>query len=301
MAVAERRTAAGILTPRGDAPGRVWHFLRRWPVIPLVIIGILICFAVFAPLIANHDPKRGDLDLRTIPPAWVGDGSLDHLFGTDPLGRDVWSRVVFGARISLLVAAIVLTAGAIGGTTLGLISGYLGGNVDELLMRFVDMTFAVPFILVALVTVIVFGQSLEMIIILLIVFSWGGFARQIRGESLTLKTREYVAQAKIAGGSAPYIMWRHILPGVFNTLLVIASLRVGSLILAEAVLSFLGVGVPPPTPAWGAMVSEGRDYIGTAWWISFFPGLAIFLTVLAFNFLGDWLRDRLDPKLRQLA
>jgi peptide/nickel transport system permease protein len=213
----------------------------------------------------------------------------------------VWSRVVFGARISLLVAAIVLTAGAVGGTSMGLVSGYLGGNTDELMMRFVDMTFAVPFILVALVAVIVFGQSLQMIVILLIVFSFGSFARQIRGETLSLKTREYVAQAKIAGGSAPYIMWRHILPGVFNTLMVIASLRVGSLILAEAVLSYLGVGVPPPTPAWGAMVSEGRDYIGTAWWISFFPGLAIFLTVLAFNFLGDWLRDRLDPRLRQLA
>lgn len=291
-------TTAGLapLTGRGKA----LRIIRTWPLLPVGIVGTLVLMAIFAPMIAPHDPKRGDLLDRNTPPVWAEGGSSKHLLGSDPLGRDVWSRVVFGARISLIVAAIVLSTGAVGGVVVGMVAGYIGGNLDEVLMRLVDLTFAVPFILVALVVVIVFGQSLGMIIILLIVFGWGGFARQVRGETLALKTYDYVASAKIAGATSPYIMSRHILPGLFNTVMVIASLRVGTLILSEAILSYLGVGVPPPTPAWGAMVSDGRDYIATAWWISFFPGLAIFLTVLGFNFLGDWLRDRLDPRLRQL-
>ena len=279
---------------------RSWRIFRTWPILPVLIIGTLFGAAIFAPLIANHDPERGDLFYRNVPPAWDAEGSKEFLLGTDPLGRDVWSRVVFGARISIVVAGIVLTLGATGGVIIGLIAGYLGGNVDEILMRFVDLTFAIPFILVALVVVIVMGQSLTVIIILLIAFSWGGFARQVRGEALALRSRDYVSMAKILGGTTPYILYRHILPGVVSTVLVIGSLRVGSLILAEAVLSYLGVGVPPPTPAWGAMVSEGRDYISTAWWVTFFPGMAIFMTVLGFNFLGDWLRDYLDPRLRQV-
>jgi peptide/nickel transport system permease protein len=198
-----------------------------------------------------------------------------------------------------VVAAIVLTFGAIGGTLLGLVSGWFGGQVDEIAMRFVDFTYATPFILVALVVVIVLGQSLAVIIVLLVIFSWNSFARQTRGETLKLKTEAYVDMARIAGASTAHILWRHLLPGVVNTVLVLVSLRVGSLILTEAVLSFLGVGVPPPTPAWGLMVSDGRDYIDTAWWVTVFPGAAILLTVLAFNFLGDWLRDHFDPRLRQ--
>jgi len=180
-----------------------------------------------------------------------------------------------------------------------MISGYFGGIVDEAIQRFVEFEIAVPFILVALVVVVVFGQSLTVIVVLLIVFSWGGFTRQVRAETLQLKTRDYVAAARIAGAGPASIIYRHIFPGVVNTVMVIASLRVGTLIITESVLSFLGVGIPPPTPAWGLMVSEGRQYIASAWWVTFFPGVAIFLTVLAFNFLGDWLRDRLDPRLRQ--
>jgi peptide/nickel transport system permease protein len=280
--------------------GKSWQFFRTWPVIPVAIISILLIFAIFAPFIANHNPERGDLFFRNVPPSWDAEGSAKFLLGTDPLGRDIWSRIVFGARISIIVAGIVLTFGATGGVIIGLIAGYRGGNIDEILMRIVDLTFAIPFILVALVVVIVMGQSMTVIIILLIAFSWGGFARQVRGEALALRNRDYVLMAQILGGSSPYIIYRHILPGVINTVLVIGSLRVGSLILAEAILSYLGVGVPPPTPAWGAMVSEGRDYISSAWWVTFFPGVAIFLTVLAFNFLGDWLRDYFDPRLRQL-
>jgi peptide/nickel transport system permease protein len=184
---------------------------------------------------------------------------------------------------------------------LGLISGYAGGWVDEVLMRLVDLSFAMPFILVALVVVIVVGQSFTIIVILLIVFSWGGFARQTRGEALLLKESDYVALSRIAGASSVHLMYKHILPGLTNTIVVLATLRVGQLILAEAVLSFLGVGIPPPTPAWGAMVADGRDYIRIAWWIMIFPGIAIFLTVVGFNFLGDWLRDRWDPRLRHVG
>ncbi len=292
----------------GRSPfARGWAQFRSWPVIPIVIIGVLMSCAVFAPLIANRDPERGDLFFRNYPPFWYDDfyeanpDDPRFILGTDVQGRDVYSRIVYGARISMTVAVIVLTSGAIGGTVIGLVAGYFGGNIDEILMRFVDMTFAVPFILVALVVVIVVGQSMTIIIVLLVAFSWGVFARQVRGETLVLREQDYVSMAKVVGATPVYILYKHLLPGVFNTLMVVASLRVGTLILTIAVLSYLGVGVPPPTPEWGSMVSDGRDYIDTAWWITFFPGLAIFLTVLGFNFMGDWLRDRLDPRLRQLA
>ena len=274
--------------------------LRRWPVVPLLIIIVILIFAIFAPWIAPYDPTLGGLALRNIPPAWSPDGSSMHILGTDPLGRDILSRIIYGARISLMVAGTVLIVGTAGGTALGLISGYFGGNTDELIMRLVDFTLAVPFILVALVVVIVFGQSLQVIIVLLVIFSWNTFARQARAETLQLKSMDYVRMARVTGASNFRIMSKHIFPGLINTIVVIASLRVGTLILTEATLSFLGMGIPPPTPAWGLMVSDGRDYIATAWWVSFFPGVAIFLTVLATSFLGDWLRDRLDPTLRHL-
>ncbi len=211
------------------------------------------------------------------------------------------SRVIYGARISLIVAAVSLLIGGTVGTTLGMVSGYFGGWVDEVIMRVKDVKLAIPLILVALVVVIAIGQSFAVLVGLLAVNSWSGFARQVRGETLQLKTRDYIALAKVAGASTPRIILRHIFPGVVNTVLVLASLQVGGLILTESILSFLGAGVPPPTPTWGSMVSEGRTYLAGAWWIAFFPGVAIFLTVMAFNFLGDWLRDRLNPRLRQLT
>jgi len=293
--------AAKVLDARQSRRDRVWRFFRTWPVLPLAILTVLISCALFAPLIAPHDPLVGDLRAPTMQPAWYPEGSSKYLIGTDTLGRDILSRVIFGARISLIVAAVVLGLGAVGGSLFGLVAGYYGGQVDEVLMRFVDFTLAVPFILIALVVVIVLGQSLTVIIVLLAVFGWGGFARQVRAETLSLRTRDYVALAKVAGAGTAQILYRHILPGVVNTLIVVATLRVGTLILTESILSFLGVGVPPPTPSWGSMVSDGRDYLDTAWWISFAPGLAIFLTVLGFNFLGDWMRDRFDPRLRQLV
>ena len=274
--------------------------MREWPVVPLAILVMLGVFAASAGLISGYDPSSGVLIDRNLPPAWDSEGSSAHLLGTDPLGRDIMTRVMHGARISLMVAGIVLSAGAVGGTTLGMVSGWFGGVVDDIIQRFVEFTYALPFILVALVVVIVIGQSLEVVIGLLVVFSWNGFTRLVRGETLQIKTRDYVMAAQVAGASTTRILMRHVLPGVVSTVMVLISLSVGSLIMTESVLSYLGVGIPPPTPAWGLMVAEGRNYINDAWWVSFFPGLAIFFTVLAFNFLGDWLRDRFDPMLRQL-
>ena len=290
----------GLPSSDGSMVTRAYQFARRWPVIPVALVVLLVLCAAFAGLLAPHDPERGNLRVRNVPPLWSAEGDTNHILGTDPQGRDILSRIIYGARISLIIAAVVLCSGGVGGTILGLIAGYAGGLVDELIMRFVDITLAVPFILVAMVVVIVAGQSLTIIIILLIAFSWNAFARQVRAETLQLKTADYVALATVAGASTWRILYRHILPGVTSTLLVIATLRVGQLILTESILSFLGVGIPPPTPAWGVMIADGRSYLATAWWVAFFPGMAIFLTVLAFNFLGDWLRDWFDPRLRQI-
>ena len=256
--------------------------------------------AIFAELVSPHDPLEGDTYDRNEPPVWAEEGSAKFLLGTDHIGRDILSRMIFGARVSLIVAVTVLIAGAALGTLVGLVAGYVGGLVDEALMRLVDFVFALPFIVVALVASVVWGASLELVIILLSLFTWAPFARQVRAESLQLKTMDYVALARVAGASGFRITVRHILPGVVNTVMVLSSLQVGSLILTESVLSFLGVGIPPPQPSWGSMVSEGRQYISTAWWISFFPGFAILLIVFSMNFFGDWLRDKLDPRLRQI-
>ena len=287
----------------GKKRGRIrgWvHEVNRYPVIPVLIMAVMVVCALFAPLVAPHDPLFGYLGDREEPPVWYGEGSTKFLLGTDQQGRDLLSRVIFGARISILIVTIVVAIGGTVGTALGIIAAWYGRHVDEFIMRLVDLTLALPFILVALVAVIVLGQSLTLVIALLAVFSWNGFARQIRADALQIKTTDYVSSARVAGASTLRIMWKHIFPGVVNTMTVVASLRVGSLILSEAILSFLGAGIPKPTPAWGVMVADGRDYLGTSWWIAFFPGLSIFLLVLASNFLGDWLRDRLDPRLRQV-
>ena len=227
-------------------------------------------------------------------------GSTKYLLGTDDLGRDILSRIIFGARISLIIAAVTLGIGGAIGTALGLIAGYVGKLVDEMVMRVVDIFLALPLVLVALVLVVSVGQSFFIITVVLVLFIWVRFARQIRGEVLQLKTMDYVSLAKVAGASTPRILFVHLFPGVVNTLIVVATLQVSIVILVESTLSFLGAGVPPPTPAWGSMVADGRDFLADAWWISTMPGVAILLTVLSLNLFGDWLRDRLDPKLRQL-
>ena len=299
-AQAETGTAARIPPGVGIAAGKTLYVLRRWPVLPIIILVAVTVGAIFAPLLSPHDPLLGKLIDEREPPAWHADGSSRFLLGTDPLGRDIMSRIIYGAQVSLKLAGAVLAVGTIVGTILGLISGWYGGLIDEILMRLAELNFAVPFVLVALASAVVFGPSFGLMVILLSIYSWAGFARQIRAETLRLKSTDYVALARVAGASVPRTLFRHILPGVINTVVVLMTLNLGQLILAEAGLSFLGVGIPGPTPAWGSMVADGRDYISENYWIALLPGLAIFFVVYAMNFMGDWLRDRWDPRLRQL-
>jgi peptide/nickel transport system permease protein len=266
----------------------------------MFILATFVVTGIAAPWIAPHNPERGDIRARNVPPAWLEGGSSKYLLGTDHLGRDVLSRVIFGARISLVVVAVTLGVGMVIGVSAGLVSGYYGRWMDELVMRLVDIKLAIPTILLALVLVLALGQSLLVIVAILAIAIWPRFARNVRGEVLQLKTMDYVALAKVAGASTPRILFVHIFPGVINTLIILATLEVGIVILLESTLSFLGAGVPPPTPAWGSMVADGRDRLAVAWWISTMPGLAIMLVVLSMNLFGDWLRDKLDPRLRQV-
>ncbi len=275
-------------------------FIRRWPVLPAIILALLVICGIFAPWIAPLSPVQASLRARNTPPVWSEKGNAKYLLGADQQGRDVLSRVIFGARVSLVVAGVALVLGGVAGTVLGMISGYFGGWVDEIVMRLIDIMLAVPLILVALVVVITMGQSTTVLIGILAINAWSGFARQARAEVLQLKMMDYVSMAKVSGASSLRILYQHILPGIVSTITIVGTLQVGNLILTEAILSFLGAGIPPPTPSWGSMIADGRTYLGSAWWIAFFPGVAIFLTVLAFNFLGDWLRDHLDPRLRQI-
>ncbi len=276
----------------------VWWYFRRWPIFPMVILVVLVIVGVGAPWIAPNDPLDQELPLRSAKPFYQ-DGS-PYLLGGDHVGRDVLSRAIHGARISLTVMAVGLSAGLVIGVTLGLVAGYAGGITDEIITRIVDIWLGFPFILLALVVAITIGASFTVVMGLMVLLAWSSFVRNVRADVLVLKESGYVESARIAGASNIRIMIKHILPGTIGTITVIASLSVGSLILAEATLSFLGAGIPSPTPSWGNMVAEGRDYLQTAWWTSAFPGTALFLTVMSLNFIGDWLRDTLDPKLRQL-
>ncbi len=273
---------------------------ERVPAIPSVIILAFVLVALLAGVLSPADPYEQALRARFTPPVWEEGGSWQHPLGTDRLGRDLLSRILFGARVSL--AAGVLTALLAGfiGASVGLIAGYYHGRVDAVLMQITDATLSFPVILLALILAVTVGPSFGNVVIAIAVILWARYARVIRGEVLTLVERDFIAQARIAGCSAWRIITRHLFPNTLSTLVVLLTLQVGYVIIVEASLSFLGAGIPPPTPAWGSMIAEGRDFITSAWWVSFFPGLAILLVVLAFNLFGDWLRDTLDPKLRQL-
>jgi len=227
-------------------------------------------------------------------------GTTNHILGTDKVGRDILSRIMYGSRISIIVCAIGIFAGGFIGTVLGIIAGYFGRWPDALIMRLVDISLSIPVILLALVLVAALGPSFATVITVLIVLLWARYARMARAETLAVKTQDYVARARVAGSSHFRIMVHHVYPNIFNSLVVLATLQVGWVIIAESTLSFLGAGIPRPNPAWGLMVADGRELIISNWWVSFFPGLAIMLTVMSANLLGDWLRDRLDPKQRQL-
>jgi peptide/nickel transport system permease protein len=270
------------------------------PGISILILIIVVLCALFAPEIAPHAPNKGNLEQQFIVPAWMSGGSGDHLLGTDYFGRDVFSRLIYGARVSILVSASAILISGCFGTLIGLASGYYGGFIDTILMRITDSMWSIPWLVIAIVVAVSLGASMRNTIFVLAFFGWPIYARQIRALSLVIKEHDYVALAKVAGASTLRILTKHFVPNIIPTFLVLATLDVGNIILAEATLSFLGVGVPPPTPSWGSMCSAGQGYIATLWWLPLFPGIAIFITVMAANILGDWVRDYLDPKLRQL-
>ena len=297
------RRAAGVWRALGTA--------RRYPIFPVaILLFVLVLPAIFANWIAPHDPVQGSLSERLVPPFWVqaeGEGiyatpggSSKFILGTDKQGRDILTRIIYGARISLTVAAISIFLAGLIGTTLGLIAGYFGGNIDHIVMRAVDICLSMPAILFALVLAVVLGPSFQTVIIVIVSIFWSRYARLVRGETLGIKSQDFVARARVSGASNLRIITRHVFPNVVNTIIVLATLEVGQVILLESTLSFLGAGLPRPTPAWGLMIANGRELLVTAWWVAAWPGVAILLSVLSMNLLGDWLRDRLDPKLRNV-
>jgi peptide/nickel transport system permease protein len=276
---------------------------------PLIIFAIMIITAIFADLswiglpdvgLSPHDPNGIVIRDRFLPPAFMEGGKSDYLLGTDKLGRDILSRIIHGSRISLSISMLVISITAFIGTILGIFAGYAGGRTDGFIMRATDVALSFPGLLMAMLLAVAIGPGYWTVVIALSILGWAPYARLIRGEALRIRGSDFVAQAQVSGASPWRIMLRHIFPNIINSLVVMMTLSVGMVILAEAALSFLGIGVPAPTASWGSMVNDGRGYLDTAWWISAFPGIAIGLVVMSGNFLGDWIRDKLDPRLRQL-
>lgn len=279
---------------------KVIQFLRQVPLFPCAVLLCFLLFGLFGHLVAPHDPNEVHFHNTLLPPFWLEKGTTDYLLGTDRLGRDVLSRLICGTTISLQVGFIVVFFSGSLGSAVALLSGYLGGKVDMFLMRVTDIMMSMPDLMIAIVLAAVLGPGKNNIIVILSIIGWTNYARVLRGEVLRIKEIGFVSLALVAGASKVRIMLKHIFPNIVNTLVVLATLQFGVVIIAESSLSFLGVGVPPPNPAWGLMVAEGRSYIASAWWLSTWPGLAIMMVVLSCNLLGDWLRVRLDPKFRQL-
>ena len=321
---------------------QTWWFLRRYPVIPIIVLIILIITAIIGPTVAPYERDVGIIGDRHLPilqrskciqtddwnppyakTDWVDitdDGEIDgrdkpfrcdvpkyglwtegyHFLGADHVGRDVFSRVLHGARISMQVVLVSLVIGSVIGVSLGMLAGYYGGVIDELITRFVDIWYAMPFLMVALIVTLIFGRGLTVLLFVLALIAWTSFVRVVRAEILVLKSLDYVAAARVCGSSDFRILFKHLLPGILNTAIVVGTLNTSGLILAESVLSFVGAGIQPPTPAWGVMTTEGRDYLTIAAHQVLVPSTAIFMVVISLNFLGDWLRDRLDPRLRQI-
>ncbi len=269
-------------------------------VLGLILVGGMVLAGLFAPLIISHDPELADITRRLVPPVWSAGGSSAHLLGTDALGRDLLARILYGARISLSVGLISVALAGFLGVVLGLIAGHFGGWADNAIMRAVDIMFAFPFLLLAITWMAIFQAGRQSVIAILVLTGWATFCRMVRGQVLSIREREYVTAARVLGAPDGRLIARHILPNVVPTLIVVATMTLAQFILAEAALSFLGLGVEPQTPTWGVIVNEGRDYISQAWWIQTFGGLAIVLTVSGIGLLGDWLRDLFDPRLRML-
>ena len=254
---------------------------------------LITLVALLAPWIVPHDPNAQSLAMRLRPPAWVDGGSWTHLLGTDQLGRDLLSRVIMGARVSLLVGLATVVVGMSLGSTIGLLAGYFGGTFERIVMRLADIQLSFPYILLTLAVIAVFGPGLLNVILVLGIASWPAYARMARGSTLSVKQRDYVASAIALGGSSGRVISRHVAPNIANALVILATLQISQMMLAEAALSFLGAGVPISTPTWGGMLNEGQRYIFGAWWLTVMPGMALTTVVVAFNFLGDGLSDLL--------
>jgi peptide/nickel transport system permease protein len=295
-------------------PAQIWWFMRRYPVIPIIVLAILVVAAIIGPVVAPYERDIGPIGDRHLgmfkyselapedqdAPKYSLWPAGFHLLGSDHIGRDVFTRVLHGARISMQVVIVSLLLGMVIGVSLGMAAGYYGGIVDEVITRFVDIWYAMPFLMVALIVVLIFGRGLTVLLFVLALIAWTAFVRVIRAQILVLKQLDYIAAARVNGASDFRIMFKHLLPGILNTAIVVGTLNTSGLILAESVLSFVGAGIQPPTPAWGVMTNEGRDYLTIAAHQVLVPSAAIFMVVISLNFLGDWLRDRLDPRLRQI-
>jgi len=304
--IAESRRRAEIqakeVRPSTPTWRRAWRSLERarWPILAISYLLIIVLVAIFCVQLAPKDPNRQNLIRRLQPPLTVDEnGEMEYWLGSDGLGRDVLSRVLYGARISILVGLMAVTLGGLVGSTLGMTAGYMGGKVDDVIMRIADIQLAFPFILLAIMVLVVLGSGIINLILVLGIGQWVTYARIARGETIAQREKEYVEAARATGVRNHRIVFHTVLPNILAPLIVIASFNVASVILAEAALSFLGLGVPPDVPSWGGMLAESRDQLlGGFWWLAVFPGLAIMMTVLSLNILGDWMRDFLDPRLR---
>ncbi len=293
---------SSILESATDAAPAAARGLRRARRLPLkvvaggVVVALLMIVGALSPWLAPHDPQQQALEAMLKPPQWLGGA---HVLGTDNLGRDILSRVIYGARVSLLVAfAVVLISGAVG-ILLGAVSGYFGGKVDFAIQKLVEVVWAFPALLLAITILAFLGQGLFNLILALVAQRWIQYCRVVRGQTLSLRDRDFVAATRALGAGSPRVIRRHILPNLLQISLVIGTFSMASAIISEASLSFLGLGVPPGIPSWGTMLADSRSYISTAWWLALFPGLAIFVTVLGINLLGDGVRDLLDPRLKR--
>jgi peptide/nickel transport system permease protein len=263
-----------------------------------VILVVMVLSSVFAPVVAPHDPLQAEITKRLRPPAWRDKGTAENLLGSDQLGRDVLSRTIYGSRVSLMVGTIAVLISGILGVVLGMVSAFQGGRLDALIMRIADVQLAFPFILLAIAVVAVVGGGLLNVILILGVTGWVGYARVVRSQVLSIKEKEYVEAARALGSRSLVLIFRQILPNVMTPVIVLATFNVASYMVAEASLTFLGLGVQPSIPSWGIMLADGREYMRAGWWMAVFPGLALMLTVLSINLVGDWLREYLDPRLR---
>ena len=271
---------------------------HRQVLISLPIFVAIVLTAVFADHVAPHDPNAQELSRRLLPPSWAAGGSGDYFLGADQVGRDILSRLFYGGRVSLVVGVAAVFFGGILGSALGIAAGFYGGLLDEIVMRVVDVQLSIPFILFAIAFMAIVGTSTLNLILVLVVYGWTVYARLLRAQVLAEREKDYITAQRAIGSSNLRIMARHILPNVAKSIIVVSTLEIANMIILEAGLSYLGLGVDPGTPSWGTMLSDGRDYVSSAWWLATFPGVAISITVLSINLIGDWLRDLLDPQMR---